>query len=268
MDDLIEVRDLSFAYEGARDVFADISFTLGKGRLCALMGGNGSGKTTLIKCISGILKPSAGEVRVGGQSLEHISRRERARRMSVVPQEHATVFSYSVQHMVLMGRAPYIGTLALPGPVDLERAQAALEEVGIAHLSDKPFTNISGGERQLVLIARSLAQDTPVMLLDEPTSHLDYRNQILTLSVIRQLVRTRGLLALIATHDPNHALNFADEVLLLHQGAILCSGAPQEVITRETIRTVYGIDVLEFRRDGRVRGLMPAPEVINGGLVP
>lgn len=256
---MIELRDVSFAYPGEVPVIEDVSFALGGGRLCTLMGGNGCGKTTLLKLIAGLLEPRTGVIRVREQELASLSRRDTARIMSLVPQEHALAFPYSVHEVVLMGRAPHINTLDQPGPRDREMVAQALDEVGISHLGSRLFTQLSGGERQLCLIARALAQDTPIMLLDEPTSHLDFRNQIHTLTTLRRLVRTRSLLAFVVTHDPNQSLSFADEVLMLREGRIRHHGHPREVVNAQTIEDIYDITVREFREGSEVIGVMPMP---------
>jgi len=139
-----------------------------------------------------------------------------------------------------------------------------MEDVGIMQLSEKLYTRISGGERQLVLIARALTQNTPVMVLDEPTSHLDFRNQILILSLLKRLVQDRGILAIIAIHDPNHALHFADEVMILNKGRITRTGPPGTVLNQSTIRDVYGVEVEEIRREGTIRGVMPLNHIHSG----
>lgn len=262
---LIEARNLTFGYDQSRTVFRDLSFTLKPGMLYALMGGNGSGKTTILRCLSGLLPGFSGAITLEGSPIQEFGRNASARKISIVPQEHTIIFPYLVRNMVLMGRAPYIGTFDLPGSEDREIARKAMEEVGILHLADKFYTKISGGERQLVLIARALAQGTPVMILDEPTSHLDFRNQTLIFSILRSLVRERGLLVIAAIHDPNHALHFSDEVLILHEGSILMSGPPEKVITRETIERVYHLEVDEMRQDGRIRGVIPKQLAIMPG---
>jgi iron complex transport system ATP-binding protein len=260
---LIQATDLSFGYESNRNVFEEVTFSLSPGRLYALMGGNGSGKTTILKCLSGLLRGYTGDIRLAGVPLPGLGRKELARKISLVPQESSIIFPYPVRNMVLMGRAPYIGTFDLPGKNDQAIAEEALQTVGIPHLADKLYAKISGGERQLVLIARALAQKTPVMILDEPTSHLDFRNQTLIFTILGQLVREHGLLVITAIHDPNLALSFCDEVMILHQGRILLSGPPCEVINRKTISRVYSVEVEEIRHNGRIRGIMPAGCVQN-----
>ncbi len=255
---LLEVKNLSFSYEDDIPVFHDISFTLKPGRLYSIMGGNGSGKTTILRCLSHVLTPCSGTITIHGNPVESLTRPECARLISTVPQEHTIIFPYRVINMVVMGRAPYIDMFSMPGKNDHDLAKAAMEEVGISHLADKLYTKISGGERQLVLIARALAQDTPIMILDEPTNHLDFKNQIRILTILKRLVREKGLLVLVATHDPNHTLHFADEVMILHEGSIMTCGSPQEVITSKNIKQVYGVDVDEIRQENRIRGVMPA----------
>ncbi|MCE5274188.1 MAG: ABC transporter ATP-binding protein [Syntrophaceae bacterium] len=267
-DRLIRVDGLTFAYEKGRPVFSDLSFSLPRGMVCTFMGGNGSGKTTLLQCMSGLLPPLSGSISLDGKDIRELGRRDIARMISIVPQEHSIVFPYTVRNMVIMGRAPYIDTLSSPAPLDLALAEEAMEEVGISTLAQKPYTNISGGERQLVLIARALAQNTRLMILDEPTSHLDFKNQILILSLLRRLVRQKGLLAVISSHDPNQALYFSDEVMILHRGSILKRGLPHEVITRETIKEVYSVDVNVITENGVVRGVMPDAHRLHQGELP
>ena len=261
----MEVTSLSFCYEEKIPVFRNLSFTLKQGMLYSIMGGNGSGKTTILRCLSRILNPCEGTITVGGKTLQNLSRSECARLISAVPQEHTIIFPYRVHNMVIMGRAPYIGTFSMPGKNDSDLAEKAMEEVGITHIADKLYTKISGGERQLVLIARALAQNTPIMILDEPTNHLDFKNQIHILTILKRLVDEKGLLVLIATHDPNHTLHYADEVIILHNGSILTNGSPQEVITKKTIKQVYNVDVDEIRQDNQIRGVIPAQHSLLEG---
>lgn len=257
MRPVIETRNLNFGYTKAKNVFENISFDLRSGQLCALMGGNGSGKTTLIRCLMATLRPDSGRVILRGRDITCLSRAGVARMISSVPQEHSSIFPYTVLSMVLMGRAPHLRTLAGPSKADTLLAQEALAMLGIEDLAARPYTCISGGQRQLVLIARALVQDTPVMILDEPTSHLDYRNQILILGMLKKLVRQKGILVIIATHDPNHALYFADTTIVLHAGSILQTGPPRKVINKEMIREVYAVEVEEIRRDNTICGVIP-----------
>lgn len=255
MDKALAFTELSYAYATGAPVFEQLSADLPGGQLCALMGGNGSGKTTLLKCLAGLLPGYHGRIWVGGADLGQLARRSLARAVSLVPQDCEAGFAYLVRDMVLMGRAPYVETFATPTGLDQALALDALRAVGLEHFKDRLFSRLSGGERQLVLIARALAQATPVMLLDEPTSHLDFRNQILVMRSLRQLIREHGLLVVMATHDPNLVLSFADRVVLLHQGRIMADGRPAEVLSGAMLQTVYGVEVSELHADGRLVGL-------------
>ncbi|MDD2389401.1 MAG: ABC transporter ATP-binding protein [Desulfobacterales bacterium] len=256
MESFLVGTDIAFSYDGKPSIFSKISFGLQKGNLCALMGGNGSGKTTLLNCISGTLSVTSGNIHLNGTPIQSLSGRQRARLLGTVPQETSVIFPYRVRDVVMMGRAPYIGTFSMPGKQDRYYIEKAMDETGIRALEDELFSGISGGERQLVLIARALAQNTPALLLDEPTSHLDFKNQIKILCILKQLVKQNHLLAVMATHDPNHVLQFADTVMILHDGGFYRQGSPHEVISRESIKAVYEVDVDEIRSNDRIRGVL------------
>ncbi len=241
---MLEVRDLYFSHgQREMDVLQGVSLQARKGEITTVLGPNGCGKTTLFKCIGGLWKPRQGEVKFEGVDMLTQSHVQRARILATVPQEHVPPFPYTVFEVVLMGRASRIGTLATPSRQDLDRADEALGEAGIETLRDKAYTRLSGGEKQLVLIARALAQDAPVMLLDEPVSHLDFRHQLLILRKIRRLVRDKDLVALMTLHDPNLAIQFSDRVVLMASGSVVSAGSPETVITEESLKHVYGIDV-------------------------
>ncbi len=241
---MLEVSDLYFSH-GHRetDVLGGVSLQARKGEITTVLGPNGCGKTTLFKCIGGLWKPRHGEVKFEGVDMLLQSHVQRARLLATVPQEHVPPFPYTVFEVVLMGRASRIGTLETPSRQDRHRADEALREAGIETLRDKAYTRLSGGEKQLVLIARALAQDAPVMLLDEPVSHLDFRHQLLILRKIRRLVRDKNLVALMTLHDPNLAMQFSDHVALMASGSVVSAGSPETVITEEGLKRVYGIDV-------------------------
>ena len=232
----------AFAYE-RHAVFHDLSLSLEPGRVAALLGPNGCGKTTLLRCLGGALPLQAGRVTLEGRDLSRFGELERARRIAYVFQEHRTVFPYSVLETVRMGRTPHLGFLGSPGPHDTAIAERALATMGCEHLRAARYTEISGGERQLVLIARALAQEPTILLLDEPTSHLDFGNQMLLLAAVERLARERGLAVLMSTHHPDHALLVAQHVYLMRGGAFLAEGSPRDVITAENMRALYGIDV-------------------------
>jgi len=241
---LLEVKDLYFNHgQRETDVLGGVSLQARKGEITTVLGPNGCGKTTLFKCIGGLWKPRQGEVTFDGVDMLTRSHVERARVLATVPQEHVPPFPYTVFEVVLMGRASRIGTLSTPSGEDRHRTDEALGEAGIESLRDKAYTRLSGGEKQLVLISRALAQDAPVMLLDEPVSHLDFRHQLLILRKIRRLVRDKDLVALMTLHDPNLAIQFSDRVVLMASGAVVLAGSPETVITEESLKHVYGIDV-------------------------
>ena len=237
----LEAYHINFAYVPGKTILHDISLKIIAGETLYILGRNGGGKTTLLSCLAGLLYPEAGEVRLGGKSLSEYSPSERARLIGLIPQMHIPVFSYTIKEMILMGRAPYLGWLGSPSKSDHEIAENALEQVGLYELRNRSFTEISGGEQQLVLIARGLAQNCQILLMDEPTTHLDLSNQHQVLEIVQQLSR-KGLSFIIASHAPNDALSYADQVLLLNGGWVTAAGSPQETITENSLSMIYGID--------------------------
>lgn len=249
---MISIRSLYFKHKGIQeDILKGISFNAEKGSITTILGPNGSGKTTLFKCIAGLWKYYQGEIYFDGKPIDKLSFRKRARIFSLVPQEHEPPFPYSVFDVVLMGRASYVSVFSSPGKRDYEMTESALKIVGIEQLRYKPYTKISGGERQLTLIARALAQDTPVMLLDEPTSHLDFRNQINVLKKIREIVRDRALVVIMTLHDPNLAGLFSDKVVVINSGTKIAEGKPDEIITEKLIKNVYDVEVRKSNINGQ-----------------
>jgi iron complex transport system ATP-binding protein len=248
---MLQVDNFSFRHsKEAQDIIHDISFSAGEGEITTVLGPNGSGKTTLFRCLVGLWRPQHGRMRFGDRELMHLSAHDRARLIAVVPQDHEAPFPYTVFDIVIMGRASHVALFSGPTDRDVAAAHYAIASVGIEHLSDRPYTKISGGERQLVLIARALAQQAPVLILDEPTSHLDFRNQVLVLETVRSIVLERGLTALMTLHDPNLALLFSDQALVLGAGQIMAKGKPKQVITADTLRAVYGIEVSVVNYNG------------------
>jgi iron complex transport system ATP-binding protein len=209
--------------------------------LC-LLGPNGSGKTTLFRTLLGLLAPRGGVVAVDGQSTGAWSRRARARVFGYVPQAQPAVFTFSVLDLVLMGRTAHLGLFATPGRRDREIAISALVSLGIGGLARRPYGELSGGERQLALVARAIAQEPRILVLDEPTANLDFGNQIRVLSAIRVLA-TQGLAVVFSTHDPDQAFLCAHRAGMLHDGRLAALGIPHEVITPERLRAVYGFAV-------------------------
>ncbi|MEA3326730.1 MAG: ATP-binding cassette domain-containing protein [Chloroflexota bacterium] len=237
----LEASHLSFAYVPGNTILHDVSLKINSGETLYILGQNGGGKTTLLSCLAGLLHPDTGDVQLGGKSLSEYSTSERARLIGSIPQMHVPVFAFTLQEMVLMGRAPYLGWMGTPSKNDQEIAERSLEQVGLFELRHRAFTEISGGEQQLVLIARGLAQNCQILLMDEPTTHLDLSNQHQVLEIVQQLSK-RGLSFIIASHAPNDALSYADQVLLLNGGWVTAVGPPQKTITETSLSLIYGID--------------------------
>ncbi|MFC9542709.1 ABC transporter ATP-binding protein [Lysinibacillus sp. NPDC056959] len=244
----IEVINGNYHYEKRRkrlpDLYAqDINFSLEPGEIMAILGPNGAGKTTMLKCITGLLEWKKGETFIDGKSLETLNRKELWKRVGYVPQAHKMVFGFSVEELVVMGRAPYISTLAQPSAKDLEAAHQALEMVDILHLAKKSCNEISGGELQLALIARTLVSEPEVLILDEPESHLDIQKQIVILQTIKRLSKERGISCIINTHYPNHAFYLADRVLMTAKEKGIIYGKVQEVMTEVRMKEFFGIEL-------------------------
>ncbi|NTV09528.1 MAG: ABC transporter ATP-binding protein [Zoogloea sp.] len=238
---MLELVGLSCGYN-RRSVLEDISLTLDGGELLCLLGPNGVGKTTLFKTILGLLPPCGGEIRLDGEPIERWSRRRFASRVGYVPQAHTPPFPFKVREVVAMGRTAHLGSFSSPRAADRAIADEALDTLGIAMLADASYTEISGGERQLVLIARALAQQPRVLVMDEPTSNLDYGNQLKVMAHIHRIVASRGMGIILTTHHPNHALLYASRVLVLDRDKRYTVGTPAEVITETYLRHTYGVD--------------------------
>jgi iron complex transport system ATP-binding protein len=234
-------HDLTIGYSD-RVVGRGLDVAVTQGEVLALLGPNGGGKTTLLKTLLGILKPRGGEVAIGGRSLADISVRERARLIAYVPQVHVPTFAFTVESVVLMGRTAHGTLFSRPSAHDRAVAARMLEQFGIPHLTARPYTMISGGERQLVLLARALAQEPQFVVLDEPTASLDFGNQGKVMREIRALARA-GHGILFTTHDPNHALRTADRAYLLRAGERIAEGPVGTVLTREQLEALYGAPV-------------------------
>lgn len=248
---MLHIEDLCFRHPNTcENVLEGIGLVARAGEVTTLLGPNGSGKTTLFRCIAGIWKNAKGSVRFDGKELTGLPPEKRARILAVVPQDHDPPFPYSVYDVVLMGRVAHVSLFSTPTRNDCKYVEEALDAVGISHLRERPYTKISGGERQLVLIARALAQETPLLLLDEPITHLDFRNQILVLKKVREIMGKKGLTVCMTLHDPNLAMLFSDHVAMMNGGRIVGSGTPSEVITIESMKRIYGIDVCIFTYNG------------------
>lgn len=246
---LIEARSLRFAYTtDAPEVVRGASLSVERGRLSALIGANGSGKSTLVRLLCGLLSPSSGEVRFDGLSLHSIPARVRARRMAYVPQTVSTVFPFTALEVVLTGRSPYTSRFSFERTDDVETARAALEAVDASHLAARPVTELSGGERQMVSLARALAQEPECLLLDEPSAALDLKHRAALVRHLRRLRDERGMTALIITHDLVLLDPDFDRVFAMRDGAVTASGAPAEVLRDEVLSEVYGDSHVRARR--------------------
>ena len=234
----LTVENLSFSY-GRHAVLQGVSFAAQAGELLAILGPNGVGKTTLFKCVMGLARRYTGTIRADGVDLAALSPRERAHRVAAIPQAHPLSFRYSAFDMVLMGTSHGLSPFAVPGERERAAARDAMARVNIEHLAERPFDHLSGGEQQLVFIARALAQQAKILLMDEPTASLDYGNRLHVLGVVRNLSRA-GYTILLSTHDPQHALWYADRALALQEGRMLALGAPREVLTPVLLEALYG----------------------------
>lgn len=247
---LLELQDLSFAY-GEKNIFQHINYELAPGQICCLMGPNGCGKSTLMDCILGENVPKSGQVLLAGRDIRTYKPRELAALLSYVPQVHERTFPYTIRQVVQMGRTPYCRFYGGgDGKEDERIVDEALELVGLGPLADQPYTQISGGEMQLTMLARAIVQDTPLILMDEPTAHLDFRNELVFLQMVVRLMEEKQTAVLLATHSPNHAFYFENQSVDVtvaamsrdrSQHGLLLVGSPQEVLTEENIQTIYDI---------------------------
>jgi iron complex transport system ATP-binding protein len=238
----LTIEDLSYGYPG-HVVGHNISFTVGAGEVLCVLGRNGEGKSTLFKTILGLLPPLTGALRVDGEPIAGWSLRRRALTFGYVPQNGGGTFPFTVAELVLMGRTAHRGPFAAPSATDREAADEAIATLGIGHLATREWVRVSGGERQLALVARALAQEPRILVLDEPTASLDFGNQVRVLESIRSLAETRALSVMLSTHHPEQAFACADRVAVLSGGELLRIGAPAEVVTAETLHACYSVDV-------------------------
>ncbi|MGD9559340.1 MAG: ABC transporter ATP-binding protein [Oscillospiraceae bacterium] len=246
----IEVKNLSFAYD-TRPILKDISFTAPGGQLLAVLGPNGAGKSTLFKCLLGLLSGYTGQTLLDGVPMHTLSPAALARTIAYVPQSHYPSFNYSVFDMVLMGTTAQVSSISTPGEEQVRRSMAALEKLGIEHLKDRGYMHLSGGEQQLVLLARAMAQQAKLLIMDEPTSNLDYGNQLRVLQQTKALTRD-GYAIVQSTHNPDHAFLFADRVLAIADAQVIAYGPPAEVLTSQLIYQLYGVHVeVEQRGPGQ-----------------
>ena len=243
----LDIRRLSFAY-GGHTVLDNISLSVNAGEICGLLGPNGCGKSTLFRCCMGFLHPQEGQVHVQGVNIAHMKPSSLAAHVAYVPQEHRQTFPFTVRDLVLMGRTPRMSGWFRLRSEDERIADEAMQRIGISHLADRSCNQLSGGQRQLVLIARAMAQQTPLILLDEPTSALDFSNQLAVWTVLRE-VAAQGVAVLVCCHDPNHILWFCDKAAVMHGGHICAEGPPSDVVTEDVLQRIYGPQCVRIRTD-------------------
>ncbi|MEM2850686.1 MAG: ABC transporter ATP-binding protein [Candidatus Bathyarchaeia archaeon] len=242
----LELHDISFRYESV-DVLENITFSIGEGEFVGVLGPNGSGKTTLLRTISGLLKPYKGAVLLNGTDIHRLSSKDVAKQVAVVPQDSVAAFNFTALDIVLMGRNPHLSRFQLENPRDLAIAKKALELTGVWHLADRPITEVSGGERQRIIIARALAQEPKVLLLDEPTLHLDIDSQIGIMDLLKNLCKKDKLIVMAVLHDFNLAARYCDKIILLHEKKIISLGRAEDVLNKENMAKVFGVEAIVKR---------------------
>lgn len=252
---MLQVENISFAYKSKTPILQDISFDVPKGCLCGLFGPNGCGKTTLFKCCLKFLYHNSGSITLSGKNINQISIPDMAKIVAYVPQDHKPPFPYLVKDLVLMGRTPHLTNVFGASKKDKLIVYEAMEMVGIVSFADTPYNFLSGGQRQLVLIARALAQNTPLLFLDEPTSALDFSNQIKILTILRQ-ISENGKTIVACTHDPNHVLWFCDSVVVLDKHRFVGQGLPEDIFCDTLLDEVYE-DMCSVKEVGSVKIVLP-----------
>ncbi|MEO7658314.1 MAG: ABC transporter ATP-binding protein, partial [Pyrinomonadaceae bacterium] len=240
---MLEVKNISVSY-GEREVLSGVTFDLREGRIIALLGANGAGKTTLVKALNASLPVSRGEILLDGKLLPDISRRETAKNISVVAQENETRFPVTVVEFVLSGRFAHGGAFGWETAADTEIAEKALADCDLSDFAMRLMNHLSGGERQRVVLARALATNARILLLDEPTANLDLAHQAMMFRLVRQKCLENKYSAIIITHDLNLASEFADEIIMLKGGRVAAAGPPRQVLTAENVKNVFGVNVL------------------------
>ncbi|SHI18720.1 iron complex transport system ATP-binding protein [Sporobacter termitidis DSM 10068] len=239
---MLEVRDVSFYYRPDRPILRDISLELRSGDILCLLGPNGTGKTTLLRCILSLNKIKGGSIALEGQELSKVSAKKRAEMMAYVPQASSVTFPYEAGEIVLMGRVAHLALGSRPTEKDRRRAEEAMDKLEISHLSRYQFNEMSGGEKQMVLVARAVAQQARILIMDEPTANLDYCNQVKMLKVIKVLAE-QGYAILMTSHFPDHAFLACSKAVLMRDGVIMAQGMPEEVVTTENLTALYSTPV-------------------------
>lgn len=253
----LKVEHLDF-YFGKRQILKDISFEAQGGELMSILGPNGVGKSTLFRCILNLLRPSAGKIMVDGRDVSQMTTQEMAQHIAYIPQFHSPAFNYSVLDMVLMGTASQLRTMRTPGKAQMDIAKKALSRMQIEHLANHPYAFCSGGEKQLCLIARAIAQQAKILVMDEPSASLDFGNRIRVMQTVRSLAAD-GYAIVQTTHDPEQAFMYSDKILAIHGGQVLAWGTPQDVMEKALMSKLYGIDVdVHSLNNDTIRVCVPA----------
>lgn len=245
---LVEIRDVRFAYRTGPEILKGVSLSVEPGEIVCLLGSNGTGKTTLLRALLGFTQPKGGEILVEGRPLAHMKPHERAHSMAYVPQSSALAFPYLAKEVVLMGRVSHLGTGAAHARSDWDVVAASMARLQIGHLADRRYQELSGGERQMVLVARALAQQAKLLVMDEPTANLDYHNQVKILTAIKYLA-DQGLAILMTSHYPDHAFLACSKVALMKGGRIVAQGNPEQVVTSESLTGLYATPVRVAQAD-------------------
>jgi iron complex transport system ATP-binding protein len=264
MKTALAVEALAHAFD-RQAILQDLAFSVGAGQFFIIIGPNGSGKTTLLKLLAGLLPVRTGRIEVHQRSIQSYSPRQLARQIAYVPQAVSTEFPFRVDQVVLMGRAPHLGVLGFESAKDLEIAQQAMAYTDVAHLADRRLDQISGGELQRVFIARAICQQTSIILLDEPTAALDMAHQVRVMDLMERQKSDHQATVVMVSHDLNLAAMYADTLLLMHQGRMVCLGSPQEVVEFSRLEAVYGCPLLV---DQSPLGDFPAVHLVPGRYLP
>lgn len=239
---LLEVNNATFAYSDSKVVFTEVNFAVEAGQVLSIIGPNGAGKSTLLNCLAGLCALNSGTVSINGTPLKKMDRRTVARSIGYVPQIHNPAYGYSIRDFVVMGRAPYISTFRMPGKDDYAKADSAIALMGISHLAERPYTEVSGGERQQATIARVIVQEPRVIMLDEPTSALDFGNQLKTIRMVKELAE-RGYAVIMTTHNPDQAIMLGGLVGILDKNGCFTVGSAHEIIKETTLTELYQTEV-------------------------
>lgn len=249
---VLSVNDLFFKYSGAeKNVLNGISLEFRAGEKTAILGSNGAGKTTFFNIICGLINGYKGSIKLYGNELHAMKRADIAKRLAMVPQKHEPMFPYTVKDFILMGRYPYMGTLGIPSDEDIAVVKEAANETGAIRFFDRAYNTLSGGEMQLSVIARALAQQAELLILDEPSNHLDFKNRFVVLDLISRIAKKNNTSLIMSLHDPNDVLQFADRAVVIDKGVVVADGKPADVINYDLLAGVFGIKTELIEGNGR-----------------